>query len=147
MRALLVGSAEHPEFAAARRWFHKHLELTTVPGVELALEQLRSGDDPRFILLVQSRRDEISQFQIERLHRAAPLARLLGLLGSSIYYATSGAPRAAEIVSIEQTLHANVVEFGGAFLATQRSRDRCRSFRPDRRCCTIRSSYFFPPGS
>ena len=82
MRALLVGSAEHPEFAAARRWFHKHLELTTVPGVELALEQLRSGDDPRFILLVQSRRDEISQFQIERLHRAAPLARLLGLLGS-----------------------------------------------------------------
>ena len=82
MRGLLVGSTEHPEFATARQWLNEHLELATAPDVERALEQLRAADDPHVILLVQARRDTISQLQIEQLHRAAPLARLVGLLGS-----------------------------------------------------------------
>ena len=82
MRALLVGKAEHPEFAAALGWLRAHLQLTVSAGVDLALQHLRGNEDPQLILLVQARRNEISQRQIEQLHRAAPLARLVGLLGS-----------------------------------------------------------------
>lgn len=82
MRALLVGNSEHPEFAVALCWLRAHLELTVSAGLDLALQHLRAQENPQLILLVQSRRNEISQHQIEQLHRTAPLARLVGLLGS-----------------------------------------------------------------
>ncbi|HAA72875.1 MAG TPA: hypothetical protein DCE55_27295 [Planctomycetaceae bacterium] len=82
MRALLVGNSEHPEFAVALCWLRAHLELTVSASLDLALQHLRAKENPQLILLVQSRRNEISQHQIEQLHRMAPLARLVGLLGS-----------------------------------------------------------------
>lgn len=82
MRALLVGNTEHPEFEDALCWLRAHLELTVSPGVDLALQHLRLNEDPQLILLMQSRRNQIAQRRIEQLHRAAPLARLVGLLGS-----------------------------------------------------------------
>ena len=82
MRALLVGNAEHPEFDYALCWLRAHLELTVSTGVNLALQHLHLNEDPQLILLVQSRRNQIAQREIEQLHRAAPLARLVGLLGS-----------------------------------------------------------------
>lgn len=83
MRVLIVGDYQSLEFAAARDWLRRHTSATEANTVAAALEILRgTGSVPRTIILAQSRPGQLSLADVDRLSRFAPLARLVGLLGS-----------------------------------------------------------------
>jgi hypothetical protein len=83
LTTVLIGDAERPEFRAALAALRELTLLIAVPSVEAALGHLTAGGvTPDFLVIAQSRPGEFSGEQIERLRRRAPLARVVGLLGS-----------------------------------------------------------------
>lgn len=79
-RVLLTGDFQHPEFSAVRAWLREHV------AVEAAQEAVLSLAAPvrayEMIALCQSRPGQFTQAQVESLHKSAPLAGLIAILGS-----------------------------------------------------------------
>ena len=83
MDVLLIGEHEHAEFREAVRWLHNCTRVHRVKTIKRATEFLAAGDiTPQILVLAQARPDRFSTRQVEQLHEAAPLARLVALLGS-----------------------------------------------------------------
>jgi len=81
---LVIGEWPHRHFAAPLGWLDVHAACTYYRKVGAAAAHLRSPArqaDPTGILLVQSRPGQYSFAEVEHLHAAAPLARLVALLG------------------------------------------------------------------
>jgi hypothetical protein len=66
----LVGHVDHPDFQDARALLQQQARL------------VEAQPPPELIVLAQSRPGEISEQQVQRLRQAAPLAGMVGLLGS-----------------------------------------------------------------
>lgn len=83
MDTLLIGDHEHREFVAACAWLGEQTRLRCVWDVEQASAHLgESPEPPGIVVFAQSRPGQFSAREVERLHAAAPLARLVALLGS-----------------------------------------------------------------
>jgi hypothetical protein len=78
---LVVGNVEHPEFRTSIAWLQSVAEARVVLTNEEGL-QYCGRHSPDFIVLVHSRPGEMTAAEVERLHAAAPLSRIVGLLGS-----------------------------------------------------------------
>ena len=79
---LLVGDAAHPEFLDCIAWLGRNCRLLMTAGVREAVAALQcASDNPDVILFAQPRPGTFSEADVERLHRAAPLSRLVALLG------------------------------------------------------------------
>ena len=81
-KVLFVGDADHREFREARACLDAMTRVRQVADVADALVVLEEGFVPEAIVVAQAFPDRFSIEEIDRLRRAAPLARLLGLLGS-----------------------------------------------------------------
>lgn len=81
--ALFVGDAEHAEFREPIAWLRARLALHVAANPQQALRWL-SGPSrrPQLVVVAQPRPGCVSPGDVERLHRAVPLARLVALLGS-----------------------------------------------------------------
>ena len=80
---LLVGETERSEFRRARAALDGLGRVTSTPEVEAAGAALTAGEIvPDVIVLAQSYPAQFPYRAIDRLRRLAPLARVLGLLGS-----------------------------------------------------------------
>ncbi len=80
---LLVGDAGRAEFREARTSLEVLAQTTRVANLDEAAELLSDGPlVPDLIVLAQSRPGEFSAAAVDRLRRAAPLARVVALLGS-----------------------------------------------------------------
>jgi hypothetical protein len=76
----IVGDWEHDDFRKAMAWLDSSVSCSRFCAPNAANEA-PPPRDPHAILLVQSRPAQFSQHEVERLHAAAPLARLLALTG------------------------------------------------------------------
>lgn len=80
---LLVGNTERSEFRSARGTLDGFGRVVIAADVEAAETALaRRRIEPDVIVVAQSYPGEFSHRAIDRLRRAAPLSRVLGLLGS-----------------------------------------------------------------
>jgi DNA-binding NarL/FixJ family response regulator len=80
---LLVGSTRRSEFRQARAALDNQGRVVAVANVEAAAEAMAAGGlAPDLIIVAQSFPGQFSSASIDRLRRLAPLARLLGLLGT-----------------------------------------------------------------
>lgn len=83
MSVLLVGNVDRAEFREVRPMLDEAGLVVPVPNMSLAVEMLSAQQlAPEVIVLAQSCPGEFSETDVERLRRLAPLARILGLLGS-----------------------------------------------------------------
>ncbi len=81
----IVGDWRQAEFSSALTWLEERASCERFDDAEAALANFRSGGralEPADILVVQSRPGQISPREIEQLHAAAPLARLVAILGA-----------------------------------------------------------------
>ena len=80
---LLVGNTDRSEFLPARHGLDAFGPVTTFPEPESAAAALSRGQVvPEVIVIAQSYPGQFSHQAIDRLRRLAPLAPVLGLLGS-----------------------------------------------------------------
>jgi hypothetical protein len=80
----IVGDWRHADFATAIAWLHEaaSCECFDDPEALLAGTNPEARErNPAAILLVQSRPSQLNAEDVERLHSAAPLARLVALVG------------------------------------------------------------------
>lgn len=94
-RVLFVGEAAHPDFRGPWEYLRSQCrELRAVLSPEEAGDALRRlAAPPELTVVAQSWPGQFRQTHIETLHRAAPLSRLIALLGSWCEGETcSGAP-------------------------------------------------------
>src|SRR5688500_4148457 len=75
----IVGDCRHADFSSAIEWTKAHARCVLFDAPTDALRDLPF--EPDAILLAQSRPGQISHEDVERLHAAAPLARLIYLVG------------------------------------------------------------------
>jgi hypothetical protein len=82
---LLLGDVHHRDFSAPTAWMQRHTSLHVAASQAEALDWLRqeeSGAACEAIVLAQARYGGTRSFDMEALHAAAPLARLILLLGT-----------------------------------------------------------------
>ena len=80
---LLVGSTDRPEFRDARTGLDRLGRVVAAAGVPSAAAALADGQvAPDVIVIAQAFPGQFSPEAVDRLRRLAPLARVLGLLGS-----------------------------------------------------------------
>ncbi len=80
---LLTGDLGHEAFRDAIDWLAAHVSLTQVAGLKNAAVHLALSPTPtEIVVIAQSRPGQFSSLEVEQLHRASPLSRLLALLGS-----------------------------------------------------------------
>jgi CheY-like chemotaxis protein len=79
---LLVGDGDHEDFLEATAWLAEHTQLRRVKTAEEGRNCLAEGPWPEAVVIAQSRPGQFSSRQIESLHAASPLSRLVALLGS-----------------------------------------------------------------
>src|SRR5690349_536160 len=80
----IIGEWRYADFSGALAWLDSHAACQRFDHPADALSALRSAEqqrDPAALLLVQSRPGQFSAREVERLHAAAPLARLVALVG------------------------------------------------------------------
>ncbi|MCH8043172.1 MAG: hypothetical protein IID44_05590 [Planctomycetes bacterium] len=83
LSVLLIGDVARAEFRDASALIEDTSRTITTTDVDEAARLLAGGEySPELIVLAQARPGQISQQQVERLQLAAPLARLIVLLGS-----------------------------------------------------------------
>lgn len=79
----LVGNAANPEHAAAIAELSQLGEVRAFPRLEQAVDDLGPGrPEPDLIVLLQDRGGQFPLSEVERLRRAAPLARWVSVLGA-----------------------------------------------------------------
>lgn len=80
---MLIGDASLREYAEIAEFLRAETALVEVPDVSTAIEVIEAAEVPAdVIVLVQNRPGCLSETLLERLRRAAPLARFVGLLGT-----------------------------------------------------------------
>jgi len=79
---LLVGDYGHRDLAGAAGWLSDHCHVTRWASVTAALSWVQDGQLPDVIVLAQSHPGQLPEREIELLHAASPLSRLVALLGS-----------------------------------------------------------------
>ncbi|MCA9153651.1 MAG: hypothetical protein KDA38_02640 [Planctomycetales bacterium] len=77
----LLGSAEHEELRPTRDFLLARTHCEVAATVGQALEFVRRSS-PELIVVAKPRRGGVSQADVERLRRAAPLAHLVSVVGS-----------------------------------------------------------------
>src|SRR2546427_7236671 len=80
-----VGGWQHAEFSEAVAWLKSRAACLLFDDAGTADSNLRTveaANAPIAMVLVQSRPGQISRGSVERLHAAAPLARLVALVGT-----------------------------------------------------------------
>jgi hypothetical protein len=78
----IVGDWRHATFAAAMRWLNARTRCDCFEHVHAAVAASTDrSESPSAIMLVQSRPGQLTSYEVERLHVAAPLARLVALVG------------------------------------------------------------------
>lgn len=83
MRVLLTGDYEHTEFRECVARLSARARLDFIADLGDAANWLRHADPaPAVIVVAESRPNQFCDEDVERLHRAAPLTSLIGLLGS-----------------------------------------------------------------
>lgn len=78
---LVVGNIQSTEFRDSYAWLDS-MGAKSVADVERACEVMQSGFEPVLIVVAQANPGQFSPAKIETLRRHAPLARIVGLLGS-----------------------------------------------------------------
>jgi hypothetical protein len=82
-RVFLIGEITHPEFREAWGWLVERCPGIRAVPIERSARTIRSsGSPPELIVVAVARPGEVSPHVIESLHQAAPLARIVTLLGS-----------------------------------------------------------------
>jgi hypothetical protein len=81
-QVLLVGDYEHRDFREAVDWLQNHTQLSLAAGLDAAYELLTAEPWTPTVIIAQSRPGRFPAVDVERLHRASPLSRLVALLGS-----------------------------------------------------------------
>jgi hypothetical protein len=80
---LLLGDAERPEFRAAAESLRRWATVWRLADADEAAEAMREGRiSPDALVVAQSFPGQFSEQAIERLRQLAPVARVLGLMGS-----------------------------------------------------------------
>src|SRR5262249_5891505 len=82
--AWIIGDWQHADFAAALRWLNAQAPCRYFDHPSAAVARLARQapqPPPRAFLFVQSRHGQLAATDVERLHAAAPLARLIALVG------------------------------------------------------------------
>jgi hypothetical protein len=80
---LVTGDCAHSEFARPLAWLRRQARVTQIVSLDQARSWLRrTACFPEIIVVAQPRPGRYWQSQIEQLHAAAPLARLVALLGT-----------------------------------------------------------------
>jgi hypothetical protein len=80
-KILFVGDRDSPPFRTVVGWLESGGTLRCLTSISAA--QLACRDDPPHLIVIgQLRPGEFTSEEVERLHREAPLARLVALLGS-----------------------------------------------------------------
>ncbi|MBN1909439.1 MAG: hypothetical protein JW818_06860 [Pirellulales bacterium] len=80
---LLIGNLERREFAGVEGPLRGRAEVERVQGIDEACRAVEEGRVvPDVVVLAQAYPGEFSHGAVDRLRRAAPLARVVGLLGS-----------------------------------------------------------------
>ncbi len=83
LEVLYVGDSGWREFRHVHQWLAERSTLTTAADLSAALSLVERGQfEPALVVLAQRWPGEFSGPRIERLRKAAPLARLSELLGS-----------------------------------------------------------------
>ena len=83
LEVLYVGDSGWREFLHVHQWLAERSTLTTAADLSAALSLVERGQfEPALVVLAQRWPGEFSGPRIERLRKAAPLARLSELLGS-----------------------------------------------------------------
>jgi len=80
-RVWIVGDWQHADFQEAMAWLESSADCSRFSDPNDARIAQPSPRDPHAILVVQSRPAQFTRLDVERLHSAAPLARLLVLTG------------------------------------------------------------------
>jgi hypothetical protein len=86
----MVGDWQHADFREARTWLHSNASCTFFAIIDDAIAAAHPMDAlitarptvPSAIVLAQSRPGKISTRDVEKLHAAAPLARLVAISGA-----------------------------------------------------------------
>lgn len=81
-RVLLAGDYAHRDFRDVVAWLAEHTRLACVPTVAETVARLREQTPPHVLMIAQGRPGRFNCAEIERLHTASPLSRLVALLGS-----------------------------------------------------------------
>jgi CheY-like chemotaxis protein len=80
---LLIGDAERDEFCSAREFLLAQTQLTVASGIAEGLADLAEAEiAPELIILAAAWPGRFTAGDIDRLRQAAPLARLLAMVGS-----------------------------------------------------------------
>ncbi len=80
---LIIGDANRAEFRAARANLSQRGTVRELGDAEAAAAAMAAGEPPPDVIVVaQARPGEFSRQAIDRLRRLAPLARIVGLMGS-----------------------------------------------------------------
>lgn len=83
IQVLMLGDHTHREFQEACAWLADHTELRCGNDWLVELARLSQAvPPPHVIVIAQSRPGQFSHALVQRLHTAAPLSRLVALLGS-----------------------------------------------------------------
>lgn len=82
LQTLFIGNAQFADFRAAIEDLQRWTDVTTTIDVKRAHAILRTGASPAVVILAQDRRGRFAQKDVEALRAAAPLARIVVLLGS-----------------------------------------------------------------
>jgi hypothetical protein len=80
----IVGDGEQAEFVAAIGWLQQSARCTTFECLDAVFAASRGnklGDEPASVVFLESRSGEFCAGDVERLHAAFPLARLVSLVG------------------------------------------------------------------
>ncbi len=78
---LLIGDTDRPEFHEAAAWLTKQGALAVV-DIPSAVSAMQGDFVPAIIVIAESWPGQFSRRELDCLRRAAPLARIVGLLGS-----------------------------------------------------------------
>lgn len=81
-RVLLLGDYGHADFREAVDWISQHTVLSLASTVAEAAERLLLAPSIDVAIIAQSEPDQFTSGDVERLHVASPLTRLVALLGS-----------------------------------------------------------------
>jgi len=81
-RVLLVGDYQHPDFRDTVAWLQAHTQLTATAAIAAAQQHLTSQPPPAAIIIAEAHPSRFAQRQVEQLHAASPVSRLVALLGT-----------------------------------------------------------------
>lgn len=80
--AVAIGDVNHSEFESTMGWLRSHVQLVSVPDISASWRALEPFGGAAWLFLCQRRPGQFTTAEIENLHRAYPLMRLVLLYGA-----------------------------------------------------------------